>query len=74
MDGPATNISAPESGRILRLAQPLRDETWMLIVGACSPSVSNVVVGAKLVVFMSGVVGGWDKAAGRCPPWQTLAR
>ena len=33
---PATDMSVPESGRVVMLALPLRDDTWMLMVGSGS--------------------------------------
>ena len=48
---PATQMSAPESGRASTVAFPLRDDMWTLMVGAGS----KVSGGRSLVDAMSGV-------------------
>ena len=53
VDVPATDISAPESGRILMSAEPFREITWILIVGA-RLTLLSVLIGDRFVVFMSG--------------------
>ena len=49
---PATQMSAPESGRACTVACPLREDMWTLTVGAGS----NESGGVSLVVAMNGVV------------------
>ena len=51
---PATDISTPESGRILMSVEPFREVTWILIVGACSTLLS-ALVGDRFVVYV------WNK-------------